>query len=427
MTDSLTSLFSSKSEFIEEWIVTKSKKLFLPFYSSADIRDSGFKATCVDLNLFPAGFNNLCSNFAVVAERSIKEIVPEYLKGKPFKNVLIFPEAHSRNSFYNENLLALKNVLVHSGLNVEIATIAEMHNHEIAELVTTTNHKIKLCKIKRENNKIVGENNKQFDWILLNNDLADGNIDLLKNIDQPILPPPCFGWHSRKKSQFFDCYESVIKEFAYEFKIDPWLLYAPAKLVTEIDFKSDIARKKVADIVDEMILNIKINYKKYNIDDTPHVFIKHDSGTYGMGIMVVNSSDQIINMNRKARNKMAVGKGKIPIESVVIQEAVPTRHVTKDYVSESVIYLVKNKVIGSFLRLNSKKGAHDNLNATGMSFQQHCSLQPVENTNECNCTDEVQMLYWTLAKLATIAAGHEFDLVCKKQRKPIKTLKKELK
>ncbi len=414
MTDSLSVLFNSKSEFIDEWINRKSNNLILPFYSSADIRDSGFKATCVDLNLFPAGFNNLCSNFAVSAAQSIKEVIPKYLKGKPFKNVLIFPEAHSRNTFYNENLLSLKNVLVNSGMNVEIATIDKSNDSDSCELITSSNKKIKLCEIKRENNRIVGANGKKFDWILLNNDLADGNVEWLKNLEQPVLPPPCFGWHSRKKSQFFNCYETVIKEFADEFKIDPWLLYAPVDVVPEVDFKTESGRKDVADIVDKMLLETKENFEKYKINEVPHVFIKHDSGTYGMGIMVVSSAVQVLNMNRKARNKMAVGKGSIPIKSVVIQEAVPTRHVTENYVSESVIYLVRNKVIGSFLRINSEKGAVDNLNARGMSFHRHCALQPVENPWECNCTNESQMLYWTLAKLAAIAAGHEFELVCKK-------------
>jgi len=414
MTDSLTSLFNSKSEIINDWIISKSSKLVLPFYSSADIRDSGFKATCIDLNLFPAGFNNLCSNFVLRAARSVKEVLPKYFKNKSFENVLIFPEAHSRNSFYNENLLSLKNVLTSSGLNVEIAAVAEMDDAESCELITSSNQKIKLRKIKRENNRIIGENGENFDWILLNNDLADGNIELLKDIEQPILPPPCFGWHSRKKSQFFNCYESVIKEFADEFKIDPWLLYAPTDVVPEVDFKTETGRKDVAEIVGKMISSTTEKFEKYNINEEPYVFIKHDSGTYGMGIMVVSSANQVLEMNRKARNKMAVGKGCIPIKSVVIQEAVPTKHVTENYVSESVIYLVENKVIGSFLRINSEKGAVDNLNARGMSFQQHCELQPVENPQDCNCTNESQMLYWTIAKLAAIAAGHEFELVCKK-------------
>jgi len=414
MTDSLSSLFKSKSEFIDEWINCKSANLVLPFYSSADIRDSGFKATCIDLNLFPAGFNNLCSNFAIHASSSIKEVIPKYLKGKSFENVLIFPEAHSRNTFYNENLLSLKNVLTSAGLNVEIAAIAEMDDSESLELITSSSQKIKLCKIKRENNRIVGENGEKFDWILLNNDLADGNIEHLKNLEQPVLPPPCFGWHSRKKSQFFKCYEEVIKEFADEFKIDPWLLYAPTDVVPEVDFKTDSSRKDVAGIVDKILAATRDKFEKYKINEVPHVFIKNDSGTYGMGIMVVNSPDQVLNMNRKARNKMAMGKGNIPIKSVVIQEAVPTRSVTENYVSEPVIYLVENRIIGSFLRLNTEKGAVDNLNARGMSFNQYCALHPVEDPKQCNCTNETQMLYWTLAKLAVIAAGYEFELVCKK-------------
>jgi len=416
MTDSLSSLFKSKAEFIDSWIDRKSDSLVLPFYSSADIRDSGYKATCIDLNLFPAGFNNLCSNFAVLAARSVKEAIPKYLEGKPFENVLIFPEAHTRNTFYNENLLSLKNVLIAAGLNVEIAAVGEIADSENPELLTSSNQKIKLCGIKRENNRITGRNGEKFDWILLNNDLAEGKIERLENLEQPVLPHQCFGWHSRKKSQFFKCYEKIIKEFAEEFDIDPWLLYAPHEVVREVDFNSESSRKEVADTVEKLLADIKIKFEKYEISEIPHIFIKNDVGTYGMGIMVVNSPDQVVNMNRKARNKMAIGKGNIPIKSVVVQEAVPTRSVTENYVSEPVIYMVENKIIGSFLRLNTEKGAVDNLNARGMSFNQYCALHPVENPVECNCTNETQMFYWTLAKLAAIAAGHEFELVCGKNK-----------
>ena len=44
---------------IERWLRTQWLEHTIPFYSSVDLRNSGFKLAPVDTNLFPGGFNNL--------------------------------------------------------------------------------------------------------------------------------------------------------------------------------------------------------------------------------------------------------------------------------------------------------------------------------------------------------------------------------
>ena len=126
-----------------------------------------------------------------------------------------------------------------------------------------------------------------------------------------------------------------------------------------------------------------------------------------MGIMVVKSPDEIISMNRKTRNKMAVGKGKKPITNVIIQEAVPTRNIMDNFVTEPVVYLIGLEIIGTFLRANSERGATDNLNAKGMSFYRYCTLHPVDTPSECLCNSDSQIIYRTLGKISAIAAAKE--------------------
>ena len=46
---------------VETWLCEHEDHEVLPLYSSVDIRTAGFKSAVVDTNLFPAGFNNLCS------------------------------------------------------------------------------------------------------------------------------------------------------------------------------------------------------------------------------------------------------------------------------------------------------------------------------------------------------------------------------
>ena len=44
---------------IEHWLRAQWQEHTPPFYSSVDLRNSGFKIAPVDTNLYPGGFNNL--------------------------------------------------------------------------------------------------------------------------------------------------------------------------------------------------------------------------------------------------------------------------------------------------------------------------------------------------------------------------------
>ncbi len=409
MIDSLNKIFASKEETVNKWLENKAAGLKIPFYSSADIRDSGYKAACIDLNLFPAGFNNLCERFSDEAIDSIKKVIQLKFNGKPHKNVLIVPEAHSRNKFYNAHLLSLSGILEKVGLSVTIAAMDPENKNHLLE--TFDGNFLKTVPFIRKNNLLVDQNDNPFDWILLNNDLSDGEINQLDGLNQPVLPPICFGWHKRRKSYFFKSYNDLINELADEFEFDSWLLSAITDLETDVDFNTESGREKVASAVDQVLQSVKKKYDEYGIKDSPGVFIKNDSGTYGMGIMVVKSPDEILNMNRKARNKMAVGKGKQPINNVIVQEAVPTRNITDDFVTEPVVYLIGTQIIGTFLRANSERGASDNLNARGMSFYRYCTLHPVDFPSECVCNSDSQIIYRMLGKISAIAAAKEADFM----------------
>jgi len=405
MIDSLNKIFISKEQAVTQWLEDKASGLKIPFYSSADIRDSGYKAACIDLNLFPAGFNNLCEKFSDEAIDSISKVIKSKFNDKQHENVLIIPEAHSRNKFYNAHLLSLRGILEKAGLSV---TIAAMDPKNINYQLETFDGKfLKTQPVIRKNNLLVDDNNIPFDWILLNNDLSDGEIDWLNGLNQPVIPPIYFGWHKRRKSYFFKNYNNLINELANDFDFDPWLLSAITDLESDVDFNTENGREKVASAVNKVLQSVKKKYDEYGINHPPRAFIKNDSGTYGMGIMVVKSPDDILNMNRKARNKMAVGKGKQPINNVIVQEAVPTRNIIDNFVSEPVVYLIGLQIIGSFLRANSERGAIDNLNAKGMSFYRYCSLHPANFPSECICNSDSQIIYRILGKISAIAAAKE--------------------
>src|SRR6185312_8167468 len=86
----------------------------------------------------------------------------------------------------------------------------------------------------------------------------------------------------------------------------------------------DQGTEQVAAVVDRVLERTKKAYLEHHVERKPFVFVKNNSGTYGMGIMVAHSAEDLRQMNRRTKNKMSVGKNRLPIDSVVVQEGVPT-------------------------------------------------------------------------------------------------------
>ncbi|MGB7535292.1 MAG: glutamate--cysteine ligase, partial [Azonexus sp.] len=113
--------FLDSSTQIEQWLRAQWQEHTPPFYSSCDLRNSGFKLAPVDTNLFPGGFNNLnaaflplCVQAAMVA---IEKICPEA------RNLLLIPENHTRNLFYLQNVAQIAAILRQTGLNVRLGSM----------------------------------------------------------------------------------------------------------------------------------------------------------------------------------------------------------------------------------------------------------------------------------------------------------------
>lgn len=410
--DQLSSALAARTAEVDAWIAKTIPGLPIPFYASADLRDSGHKLCCVDLNVFPAGFNNLCETFLARSVDIMRRFIAARFGEAPHERVLVVPEAHTRNPFYATHLHGLGTLLRNAGLSVWIAAMEGEDGDTPAALTTHDGTPVPLTPVRRDGARIAGVNGEQFDWILLNNDLSAGALEWLEGILQPIHPPMCLGWHRRRKSEFFDNYNQTVDEFASAFSFDPWLLRTFTDVVTGVDFLKQDGIERVAAGVAGMLGAIQRKYDEYGIADAPQVFVKNNAGTYGIGIMVVQSPDDILNMNRRTKNKMSMGKGHTPIREVLLQEAVPTRVQMSGVVMEPVVYTIGTEVIGSFLRANPERGAVDNLNAKGMTFYRYCTIDPPATPEECICTHDGMTLYQLVSRLSVIAAAREAIKTC---------------
>lgn len=398
---------SQNKDKLDWWISNQIGKVFIPLYTSVDIRISDHKVVPVDTNVFPAGFNNLSEIFKKQASSLFKNY---FHREYPNANsILIIPELHTRNTFYWENISVLKSILENVGYRVEVGIISDDNLPDEMEFEAALGKSVKAYRATKQDNKVVTSNYIP-DLLLINNDFSEKCPKTLRNILQPVEPPVEIGWHTRKKSVHFEFYNKLAGEVAEILGIDPWVISIETISKQGVDFDSREDRGKVAQVVDSMISKLKRQYEEKGAQETPYVFIKSNSGTYGMAVLNVSSGDEVRNSNSEKRKRMRVSKGGKPVRDVVIQEGIPTSlKFGSDIPAEPVFYLVDAKVAGGFLRLNKSRNKFENLNTRGMEF---AHIDPCDETArskdvEILCSPALELI----SRIATIAAGYEIEKI----------------
>lgn len=400
-TSIIKEIITKNGDEINQWIEDKYGKAPHLFYSSVDIRHSGHKIVPVDTNLFPAGFNLLSSKQKEQASKQVIKYFQEYYPSK--KKVMLYPESHTRNKFYLENIFNIQEILVDAGLEVVIARsdleIEDGSNAQYIELETALNNNIITHRAFKENG-IIQTDNFIPDVIIANNDFSSGSPESLNDLkEQPVFPPVGMGWYKRRKTSHFETYEQLSKEFGRSFNLDPWLISASFTKCEKVNFKQKDGLECVANNVDKLLWKIKNKYEEYSIKEEPYVFIKANSGTYGMGIMIAKSGEDIMSINKKGRHTMDSTKENMGNSEVIIQEGIPTIDTAKGKPAEPMVYLVNSQAIGCNYRLNNNQDEFGNLNSKGMEF---VNFESQETSNDSNCP--VQEM---IAKLASLAAARE--------------------
>ncbi len=412
------SVFFQKRNEIKQWFEKKFSEYPASFYCSVDLRDSGGKIAPVDCNLFPAGFNNICEYDLEASpplfRQQIEKLAKKHGISVPEK-ILIIPESHTENKFYLENLYYLKSILEEAGFETAFGRYDPNCNGSpnVMELRSHSEKKIVQATIKKNGSLLETTTGFVPDWIILNNDFSQGYPECLEGVSQPILPPFQMGWHSRKKSTHFAYYNQLAEEFARLLGIDPWAITIASEAVPQVNFNENIGVDRVIAVAEKMLAELQKKHLELGIERKPALFIKNDSGTYGMGIMVIESIDELRNMNRRTKNKMSVGKGKSAIEQVIIQEGIPTIVTTDNFSAEPVIYMMGEELIGGFIRANSERSDMENLNSQGMFFRKLCfkdlsdSLSARKNAKIPEDFPTLEAVYGNIAKLSALAAAME--------------------
>ena len=375
------------SPLVDIWIAERSQGLTYPVYTSLDLRIADFKSAVVDTNLFPCGFNNLCDTMIRQSALALRKCVGAHYP--TVKNIAIYCEAHTRNTFYFRNLAALQTVITQAGF-----TCLLVH----PDIEGT-----------RDGLVFSFSNLAKADLVISNNDFSDGYPDSLRELSIPVIPHESLIWVSRRKSRHFSILKELATELSLKQDLDPWLFSTEFAVEHQADLRDEQCISRIKNKAATLFLTLQKKYTQYNIDKPPTLFIKDDAGTYGMGIMTIQSIDELDYLNRKTINKMQVGK-QHTVKDLLIQEGIPSHVRHLDAVAEPVLYCIGESFIGSFLRVNQLRGELANLNAKGMEFFRLCDQDDKKTATlpeECCGLDIMTDASRIAAKLSLLAAAIE--------------------
>ena len=115
-----------KRDEITQWMAKKRSEVPIPIYGSVDIRDCGWKVAVVDANHFPAGFNNISEGDEEIMSKLLHDHIMR--KHPSCEWVHLYPESHTRNQGYVENVATIKRLIQKAGFKCTVGS-PELEGH----------------------------------------------------------------------------------------------------------------------------------------------------------------------------------------------------------------------------------------------------------------------------------------------------------
>ena len=397
---------TEKFQEVEAWLTAEFARTPPPFYFSVDLRNNGEKIVPVDTNLFPGGFNNLAPSSYSLAIETLRRKVRDLCPGA--KNILLVPERHTRNTYYLDNVAVLRYLLECAGIKVKVGLPGLA---EPTTVLTGKRAEIEIHPAERSAGRLVVGDFVPC-AVLLNNDLSSEDADAFADLEIPVFPEPLAGWKTRRKAAHFAEYERVAEGFARALGFDPWFITPTTHLCDKVNIEQREGLGCLSAAAEETLAELRERYARHGIGREPFVAVKSDAGTYGMGVTMVRSADEISSLNRKKRKELTASKGGTPVRALLIQEGIHTIDRVGEFPAEPVVYGIDGCAVGGFFRLNPRRGADENLNSPGMEFVPlpfDAATRP-----PCPLGDEEAFegtarlyVYGVVARLAALASARE--------------------
>ncbi len=403
--EELHKVFLDHQSQTTDWFMSKTIGFKFPVYMSVDVRDAGFKLAAVDANAFPAGFNNVCDIDRENAPDIFKNYMEKNYQTLPEK-ILLLTEENTKNRYYWDNVHAILTMIESAGFSARVSFPKEL-NEDSMVLESASGKNVTVYSAKRREDHVVLSDGFVPDFIMSNNDFTTEYKDWFEGLETPINPPHELGWWNRSKGEHFKFYNEFANELASLLDIDPWTLSIKTEVFDNFDVGSESNRMALADKVETLLDKIKKKYAEEKIEYDAAVFVKNNSGTYGMGVTQVKSGEDIVKWNNKTRTKMKAAKGGGGISQLVLQEGIPSRVQSESSAAEPVIYSIGCELVGGFLRTHGSKSALDNLNSPGAIFKRLCMSDLKIDIDGCL----MENIYGWVSRLSLLSLSREAEML----------------
>jgi glutamate--cysteine ligase len=378
---------------LSDWFATKRSKFSTPIYASFDIRDSGFKCANVDANAFPCGFHNLNDGATQKASQLFRSYIGRIHPAA--SHIHIYPENHTRNPAYLKNVRSLLMMLRSVGYRATAGSPCLNSFRSTSEDDEGVYHHTTSLGDQGLHVQGVG----RPDLVILNNDMSCGvPKELSGNL---FVPPPEMGWSQRRKSEHCAAFEKICYEIGEVLDVDPWVLMPFWSEVNCVNILDDESWEHLCRSVDELIDTVRTGYIRHGVTSAPRVFVKDNTGTYGLGVVSVASADELRQMSKRIRKKVFYSRNAMLPSSFLLQESIPTQLTVNGCPAESVIYLIGGEIAGLFFRVNPIGESHTNLNTPSAIFSQ---------SGETLFQSETQkQIHGLVAQISCVAMGMEMS------------------
>ena len=395
----------------ERWFRLEWMEHMPAFYSAVDVRNAGFKLAPVETDLYPGGWNDLSEAMLPLAvqaaQAAIEKICPEA------RNLLLIPANRTQNAAYLSNVAQLVRIFRMAGLNVRVGSISNDIKEPIRIALPPNDawgDSVLLEPVVLRTERRIGLPNFDPCTVLVNHDLSAGAPGILEELyEQYILPPVHAGWHTRRRSKHWACYEEVAKRFGKMLGIDHWLISPMFERCEAIRPMQEQSMELLRNQVDALLNRIRRKYKEYGIQAQPFITIKADNSACSTEILTVHSTADLAPLAdsgspaharwQQAQSGQAAG-------DLVLQEGVPSCERIGSAVAEPVVYTMDRYVVGSFYRVQAGDPAGEQ--CVPLTFDKNRQLPEPGSKPGASVPNRFYM-YGVMARLAMLAASYELE------------------
>ena len=129
-----------------------------------------------------------------------------------------------------------------------------------------------------------------------------------------------------------------MQKCASKFNLDPFYFTTQFTEIENCNIQNKDDQERLYLKAKQLFTTLKNQYKERGLTQKPFLFLKANSGSYGMGVLPIENPEDILQLNRKSRNKLTKGKESHIIDTLLLQEGIQSDLQINNQTAELCVY-----------------------------------------------------------------------------------------